>query len=73
MQEIKFEEAVKRLEEITETLESGVVSLEESLKLFEEGAKIAEYCHSILDGAEKRMQILSKDKGNFNLQENNLD
>ena len=38
MEEIKFEKALKRLEEIVEKLEEGDLDLDQSLKLFEEGS-----------------------------------
>ena len=39
--ELTFENAMKRLEEIVNALESGQVSLDDSLKLFEEGIKLS--------------------------------
>ncbi|MDD5434243.1 MAG: exodeoxyribonuclease VII small subunit [Nitrospira sp.] len=60
---IKFENAMKRLEEIVQALEKGDFSLEESLKYFEEGIKLSQVCTAKLDEAEKRVDILMKDKG----------
>ena len=39
--EIKFEEALKKLEEIVQKLEGEELSLEDSLKKFEEGIKLS--------------------------------
>ena len=39
MAEMKFEEALKRLEKIVEELENGSLSLDESLEKYEEGIK----------------------------------
>lgn len=62
MGELKFEEALVKLEEITRQLESGDLSLEKSLALFEEGVKLVKLCQKRLHEAEKKIQILVKDK-----------
>lgn len=59
--EISFEEALSKLEEIVRRLESGEANLEESLKLFEEGVKLARTCSSRLDAAEGKMRRLVED------------
>lgn len=58
----KFETALKKLEEIVEKLESGVLSLEDSLKAFEEGVKLSGYCSLKLNEAEKKVELLLKQK-----------
>jgi exodeoxyribonuclease VII small subunit len=63
MAEKKFEAALSRLEEIVAELESGELSLEQSLKLFEEGVKLARICNARLEEAERKVEILLKDKG----------
>jgi exodeoxyribonuclease VII small subunit len=50
--EITFEQALARLEEIVQTLDTGDQSLEESLKLFEEGNALKLYCLQRLKEAE---------------------
>lgn len=62
MKEIKFESAVKRLEEIVNKLEAGDLSLDDSIKLFEEGVRLYQVCIKRLDEAEKKVEILLKDK-----------
>ncbi len=58
----KFEEALSKLEEIVSKLEKGDIPLEESLKLFEEGIRLSRSCNQKLDEAEKRVEILLKDR-----------
>ncbi len=58
----KFEEALNKLEKIVSKLEKGDIPLEESLKLFEEGVRLSRVCNQKLDEAEKRVEILLKDK-----------
>lgn len=62
MAEKKFETALTRLEEIVSELESGELPLEQSLKLFEEGVKLARICNARLEQAERKVEILLKDK-----------
>jgi exodeoxyribonuclease VII small subunit len=63
MAEKKFEAALSRLEDIVSELESGEQSLEQSLKLFEEGVKLARICNARLEEAERKVEVLLKDKG----------
>lgn len=62
MAEIKFEDALKRLEEIVDTLDKGDISLERSLKIFEEGVRLSRLCNKMLDKAEKKVEILMRDE-----------
>lgn len=58
----KFETSLKKLEEIVTRLETGSLTLEDSLKAFEEGVKLAAFCSGKLDDAERRVEILLKQK-----------
>ena len=62
MAEKKFEPALMRLEEIVQELEQGDLPLEQSLKLFEEGIKLSRICNTRLEEAERKVEILLKDK-----------
>ncbi len=62
MTDLKFEDALARLEEIVHTLESGNLPLEESLKAFEEGIGLARRCAKYLEEAERRIELLTKDE-----------
>lgn len=60
-QELKFEEALARLEDIVRLLEQGESTLDESLTLFEEGVKLARFCSNKLDEAEGKIEIMIKE------------
>jgi len=62
MTDIKFEDALQRLEQIVDQLEGGDLPLEESLKVFEEGVALARRCGKYLEEAEKRIEVLTKDE-----------
>ena len=57
-----FESAIAELETIVKTLEDGELALEKSLALFERGVQLSRFCHSRLEEAERRVEILS-DRG----------
>jgi exodeoxyribonuclease VII small subunit len=58
-----FENALTRLEQITEELEDGDLSLEKSLKKFDEGIGLVEYCNSTLTEAKAKVELLLEKKG----------
>lgn len=62
MAEKKFESALGRLEKIVQDLERGDLPLEQSMKLFEEGVKLARICTKRLDDAERKVEVLLKDR-----------
>ena len=61
MKDIKFEDALQRLEQIVDHLEGGDLALDDSLKVFEEGVALARRCAKYLEEAEKRIELLTKD------------
>jgi len=56
-----LESHLSGLEKIVSELENGELSLEESLKKFEEGVKLTKNCQQIIDDAEKRIKIITKE------------
>ena len=62
MAEMKFEEALNRLEQIVQQLEGGTLDLDNSLKIFEEGIKLTHLCTKKLAKSEKKIQILMKNE-----------
>ena len=69
MAEMKFEEALKRLEKIVEELENGSLSLDDSLEKYEEGIRLSRICAKKLEAAKKKVEILLKlEDGTFELE-----
>ncbi len=62
MAELKFEEALKKLEKIIEDLEQGDLSLDEALKKYQEGIELSRVCSQRLETAKKKIEVLSKNK-----------
>lgn len=57
-----FEQSFKRLDEIVERLNGGETTLDESLKLFEEADQLIISCSKKLNQAEKKVQLLIKNR-----------
>jgi exodeoxyribonuclease VII small subunit len=62
-EELPFEAALKRLEEIVERLGDGNLSLDESLQMFQEGMELCKLCTKKLDEAEYRVEKLMETEG----------
>lgn len=65
--DLKFEQALTRLEEIAHKLESGDLPLEEAIGLAEEGVKLAQLCEQQLTAAEGKIQQLVERMGRVEL------
>lgn len=59
IENLSFEQAVERLEEIIDRIESGEAGLERSLVEFEEGAHLLKHCREILAKAEQKVVELT--------------
>ncbi|MDD4170646.1 MAG: exodeoxyribonuclease VII small subunit [Syntrophomonas sp.] len=60
MENINFDSALERLEDIVEQLESGQLTLEASLTIFEEGVRLSLYCQKELKKTDGKVQRLLK-------------
>ncbi len=56
--QMKFQEAMKRLDEIVALLNNNELELEEAMSLFEEGLKLSEQCEKQLKKFETKMDQL---------------
>jgi len=65
MKELKFKEALKKLEKIVSDLESGDLSLEDMLGRYEEGVSLSNFCSKKLNQAKKKVKILTQKQGEF--------
>jgi exodeoxyribonuclease VII small subunit len=63
VQELSFEEALGRLEEIVADLDGGELSLDDSLKRFEEGMALKQRCLELLAQAEARVEQVAVPDG----------
>jgi len=54
----RFEDILGRLRALVERLEGGNLPLEDSLRSFEEGMELCRRGAAILDGAEKKVEVL---------------
>ena len=56
--DIRFEDAVKRIDEILEILEKRNSGLDETIALYEEGMSLLNKCDSLLEKAEQKVELL---------------
>ncbi|MBE6741850.1 MAG: exodeoxyribonuclease VII small subunit [Ruminococcaceae bacterium] len=61
MNEMSYEQAVKRLDEIVSLLEKNEIELDEALALFEEGTKLTAFCTKKLSEAKQKITELEKE------------
>lgn len=59
---ITFEQAYKRLEEVSELLEQDIKDLNESLKLYEEGIFLYRICNQYLNDTKIRINKVNEDE-----------
>ena len=64
-EDINFEDAMKKLEEIANELEKGELPLDKSVEKFEEGMNLSKKCNKILEESEKKINILIQENGNI--------
>ena len=57
-----FEQAIKKLTDIVSKIEDGQISLEQSLTQYEQGMELIKHCRGILQKAEKKIEEISKEK-----------
>ena len=60
---MKFEDAIKELEETVKKLESGETTLDESMELFEKGVSLSRTCQKLLDEAQLKITKLLSANG----------
>ena len=58
--DLKYEDALKRLEKLVTELDASELDLETRLKKFEEGTKLARLLLKKLDQAKKKVEVLVK-------------
>jgi exodeoxyribonuclease VII small subunit len=54
-----FEEALENLEAIVHDLEEGQIGLAQALAQYEQGVKLLKQCFNLLEGAERKIELLS--------------
>ncbi len=62
---LSFETALERLEGLVDRLEDGELELEESLEVFEQGVGLSKQCATKLEAAERRVEQLVQNGGEW--------
>lgn len=58
---LKFEDALARLDAIVAAMESGEIGIEDSIAQYEEAMALAEHCRRVLDRADQRIKQIQLD------------
>ena len=61
LDDLSFELAYEKLQEIVEVLENGQYSLDESLGLYEIGQRLVKFCSEALDQVELKVITIDRD------------
>ncbi|GAA0296430.1 exodeoxyribonuclease VII small subunit [Gracilibacillus halotolerans] len=61
--DISFEEALEKLEDIVNKLEAGDVPLEQAIEYYAEGSKLSKLCHDKLTKADKQLKEIMNENG----------
>jgi len=69
--ELNFEKALGRLEQIVRQLESGNVPLDELMKLYEEGEELIRFCNDKLSSAKAKVTVVREEDGKLTFSEFN--
>ncbi len=59
VENLRFEQALERLESVVKDLESTDTGLDKSLERYEEGVRLLNRCRTILDEAERKIRLLT--------------
>lgn len=57
-----FEDAITRLEALTQAMQSSEMPLEEALAAYQEGSELVKFCQSKLAEVEQKLQVLDADE-----------
>ncbi|MBW2235884.1 MAG: exodeoxyribonuclease VII small subunit [Deltaproteobacteria bacterium] len=67
--ELSFEAALERLEQVVSHLEGGELELEAALAAFEDGVALSRRCAEQLKQAERRIQVLTRESGEWTVED----
>jgi len=62
---LPFEAALSRLEGLVDRLEEGDLDLADALSHFEEGVQLTRHCTAQLEAAERRIELLTRESGEW--------
>ena len=58
---MQYEEAIKKLEEISQKLSSDNISLDEAVGLYEESVKLSKICFDTIKNVESKVVVVKKE------------
>lgn len=73
IEQLSFEQAMEKMDQVVGQLESGDLPLEKSIELFQLGMVISHVCSEKLEKVENKIQTLIENKDGFELQDIKID
>lgn len=70
---LSFEQALEKMEQVLEKMELGELQLEEAVKLYQEGMELSMLCSKKLENVEKKIETLIEKNGVVKLEEIELE
>ena len=64
--DLKFEDALGRIEQLVQELEDGEIALDKMLEKYEEGSRLIRFCMEQLNSAEAKIKKLTEEQGTGN-------
>ncbi len=68
-EQIRFEEALRKLESIVQKMESDLDDIDEYIRLYEDGKKLLESCQKKLREYEKKIEVLTREDGDLQVKD----
>ena len=66
-EELSFEEAMSKLEQIVQKLEEGDVPLEKAITYYQEGMNLSKICNDKLNSVQEKMAQIMNEQEEFEL------
>lgn len=66
---MKYEEALKELEEIVEKLSEGKIPLSEATKYFDRGVELTKFCYQELNTVKGKVTVIKEELGKLQEEE----
>jgi len=66
--QLSFEEAMEKLEDIVQKMEENELPLEEAIAVFQQGMTLSQLCHQKLQTVEKQIHTLVEKNGELTME-----
>ncbi len=61
--DMKYEDAIKELEQVVESLSAGNISLDAMMELYARGLALSKHCQSVLEAYDAKLDVVETGEG----------